>query len=124
MTITDDMVDRFLAWPLPETVCADLCASDPKYSHPRSGTNLLTAVEARQMLEHVLAAYPTERGESGWLVENGEDAPQIMYRTIEQGLPVWTADPNKAIRFARRADAEMFCAEDNEAWRVAEHIWD
>jgi hypothetical protein len=53
----DAMVDAFLAWPLPESVRSDLCATmTPKeYPHPRSGTNLLTAVEAKQMFEYVLA---------------------------------------------------------------------
>lgn len=57
--------------------------------------------------------------EVGWLVESKIGT----YRTIEGGLPVWTTDPNKAIRFARRADAEMFAAEDEAAWRIAEHVW-
>lgn len=47
------LVDRFLAWPLPATVCADGCASDPSYPH-RSGTNLLTADEAKAMFVYVL----------------------------------------------------------------------
>ena len=51
--VTDEMVDRFLAWPLPESVCADLCATNPGYSN-RTGTNLLSAIEAKQMLEYVL----------------------------------------------------------------------
>ena len=51
----DGLVDRFLAWPLPKTVCADGCATNPNYPHPRSGTNLLNAPEARQMIEHLLA---------------------------------------------------------------------
>lgn len=49
-----EMVDRFLSWPLPKTVCSDGCVTDPSYPHERSGTNLLTADEARQMLEHVV----------------------------------------------------------------------
>lgn len=53
--VTDAMVDRFLAWPLPESVCADLCATMRGHPH-RIGTNLLTAVEARAMLEHVLTS--------------------------------------------------------------------
>lgn len=61
--------------------------------------------------------------ELGWLVEDAGSGPQPRYRTIEQGMPVWTTDPNKAIRFARRSDAEMFCAEDEDAWRVTEHMW-
>ena len=49
----DDLANRFLAWPLPETVCADICASDPKAKH-RSGTNLLMHAEAKEMLTYVL----------------------------------------------------------------------
>jgi hypothetical protein len=48
------MVDAFLAWPLPDDVCADQCACERGYKH-RSGTNLLDATQARAMLEHVLA---------------------------------------------------------------------
>lgn len=53
--VTDEMVSRFLTWKLPKTVCPDAVASD-RSSPYRSGTNLLTATEARQMLEHVLGA--------------------------------------------------------------------
>jgi len=65
MKVTDEMVDRFLRWPLPESVCSDLCVTIPNYctehGYPvgaRSGTNLLTFPEARQMLEYVLAQPP------------------------------------------------------------------
>lgn len=51
----DALADRFLAWPLPESVCSDLCVTDRSYPH-RSGTNLLTVVEARQMLEYLLSS--------------------------------------------------------------------
>lgn len=53
-------VERFLTWKLPDSVCADVCATDRDYArrYPglRSGTNLLTADEARQMIEHLLPA--------------------------------------------------------------------
>lgn len=49
------LVDRFLAWPLPPTVCSDLCVTDRDYKFPRSGTNLLNVDEARQMIEYLLA---------------------------------------------------------------------
>jgi hypothetical protein len=49
------LVDGFLSWPLPASVCAYPCATDNSYAFPRSGTKLLTAVEAEQMLRHVLA---------------------------------------------------------------------
>jgi hypothetical protein len=47
------LVDRFLTWELPAEVCADRCASVQGYPN-RTGTNLLTADQARQMLRHVL----------------------------------------------------------------------
>lgn len=57
------LVDRFLAWPLPVSVCADGCAT--KQQLGRSGTNLLTAEEARQMFQYVLS----ERGPAAELNE-------------------------------------------------------
>jgi hypothetical protein len=48
------LVDRFLAWQLPATVCSDRCVTMQGYGHPRYGTNLLTADEARQMIEYLL----------------------------------------------------------------------
>ena len=54
MQVTDEMVNRFLSWKLPQSVKPDSCVLDQTYPH-RCGTNLLTADEARQMLEHVLA---------------------------------------------------------------------
>ena len=46
------IVDKFLAWPLPDSVNADPCASMPNYPH-RSGTNLLTATEAEKMITDI-----------------------------------------------------------------------
>jgi hypothetical protein len=46
-------VNRFLACPLPESVCSDACATMRGYPH-RIGTNLLTAEEAGTVLAHVL----------------------------------------------------------------------
>lgn len=48
--VTDDLVNRFLTWPVPASVCPDGVPGQPG----RTGTNLLSAAEARQMLEHVL----------------------------------------------------------------------
>ena len=60
-----------------------------------------------------------------WLVENGKQAGSgLAYRYMDQGLPLWTDDPHKAMRFARRVDAEMFAAEDEDAWRIVEHGFD
>lgn len=57
-TNMDRLVQRFLTWQLPASVVSDLCVTDPNYQYPRSGTNLLTTTEARQMLEHVLGVDP------------------------------------------------------------------
>ncbi len=60
----DALVDRFLAWPLPASVCSDLCATKQGYPH-RSGTNLLSAVEAKAMIEHVLGIAQQAQDEKG-----------------------------------------------------------
>lgn len=53
--VVKEMVDRFLSWKLPKTVCPDAATTDPLYPYDLHGTNLLTADEARQMIEHLLA---------------------------------------------------------------------
>lgn len=59
-SVLDAMVDRFLAWPLPVSVCSDACVTrrQEHWEPQRIGTNLLTADEARQMLQYVLSAAP------------------------------------------------------------------
>lgn len=56
--VTEEMVTRFLGWRLPEDFSPDCGISFTK--RPRNdwpvGTNLLTAAQARAMLEHVLRA--------------------------------------------------------------------
>jgi len=49
------LVDRFLAWSVPPSECADPCASMPNYQYPRSGTCFFSADGARQMIEHLLS---------------------------------------------------------------------
>jgi hypothetical protein len=49
-SVNDEMVNRFLTWPVPADVYPDGIAGQPG----RTGTNLLTAVQAREMLGHVL----------------------------------------------------------------------
>jgi hypothetical protein len=46
------LAERFCSTPLPESVCADLCAT--KQGPGRSGTNLLTIEEAKEVLERIL----------------------------------------------------------------------
>lgn len=58
------------------------------------------------------------RDETAWLVENAKN--EYLYY---DGFFQWTPDVNKALRFARRADAEMVAAEGEDAWYVREHMW-
>lgn len=86
------MIDRFLSWPLPESLCSDPCASMPGYPH-RTGTNLMTAEQAKAMLLHVLAAAPApvqEEPASPWvavserLPKKGEDVQVYCETSGEQ----------------------------------------
>lgn len=52
--LIEKLADAFVAWPLPDSVCSDQCATMRDYKH-RSGTNLLTVLEARQMFEYCLS---------------------------------------------------------------------
>ncbi len=46
------LAERFLRWPLPDSVCTDLCAT--KQGPNRVGTNLLSFIEAKQMMKDVV----------------------------------------------------------------------
>lgn len=54
----DRAVNRFLTWKLPDSVCPDPCTMNKRAEGqmPPTGTNLLTAIEAREMLRHVRGA--------------------------------------------------------------------
>jgi len=59
---------------------------------------------------------------TAWLIEGGGNGTP-RYRTMEQGMFVWTTDPLKALHFCRRQDAELVAAEDEDAWRITEHLF-
>lgn len=50
----------------------------------------------------------------GWVVA---DASGTKFRAWEWG-PMWTYSPSDALMFARRRDAEDFCQDDEDAWRI------
>lgn len=61
--VTDDMVSRFLGWALPQDFNPDCFVSFDREKAKASasfptGTNLLDAIQARAMLEHVLDSKP------------------------------------------------------------------
>ena len=51
----------------------------------------------------------------GWIIGNGKGD---QWRFIDYEVPSWTDDPLKAIRFARREDAEEFARGDEDAWTI------
>lgn len=62
--------------------------------------------------------------ETAWLVENGKQGGELRYRYFDDvGLCGWTTDPYQAMHFCRRIDAERFCAADEDAWRIVEHMF-
>lgn len=58
--LTKELAERFLRWPLPDSVRADLCAT--KQGPGRIGTNLLSYIEARQMMQDVVLTTLREKG--------------------------------------------------------------
>jgi DNA-binding NarL/FixJ family response regulator len=57
--------------------------------------------------------------ERGWLIADGGIHPR--FRWWDEMGPHWTTDPFKAIRLARRADAEQLCSGDEDAWQILEY---
>lgn len=60
-------------------------------------------------------AAPTPMGGAGWVVSNGNET---RWRSWDQGNSIWVDSPEKATRYARREDAELVHAEDEDAWCI------
>lgn len=128
--VTDVMVNRFLSWKLPEDFHPDAGISfsphfnveynakqgRPPQRHEPIGTNLLTATQARAMLEHVLAATAPK----GWCIRHVDG----RWRTLDtSGMPDWTDDSSKALCCRLREHADAFSAEDPDDVRIVEVAW-
>lgn len=111
----ETLVNRFLAWKLPASVCADTIATEAGHKD-RSGTNLLTAEEAKAMFEHVLRA----PDQVAWLIECGE---RMTVYWAEDGD--WCSNPNHAHRFgsASLAQQKASTMKTLAPTRVVEHMW-
>lgn len=59
--------------------------------------------------------------ESGWLLEKMHNG-NVHYIAADYVLE-WTDDPNKALRLARRADAEALCIIVEDCEKIASHEW-
>lgn len=80
---TMNLVNAFLTWPLPASVCCDPCATKAGYPN-RVGTNLLTADEARQMFEYVVDRAKTPVQDAEAAADTGKAA---VARTGSANLP-------------------------------------
>ncbi len=86
--LIDAMVDDFLKWPLPDSVCADGCAT--KQGPGRIGTNLLTAVEAKAMFESVvqpkIAKLTMEHGVLSGLAKGCNEDARVLTLLVSAGF--------------------------------------
>jgi hypothetical protein len=113
MIVTDEMVNRFLAWPLPESVCSDLIVTRSGVRN-RLGTMLLTATEAEAMLRHVLATASIPTGTKPDCARCGNDITKC-----DNG-PALAGRPACAGRF-RESSPEIststpFCVDTGSGW--------
>ncbi len=60
--------------------------------------------------------------ESGWLLEQRKDG-KILWLMLELGMWDWTEDSLKALRFARKQDADAMSDIISDAEYVTEHQW-
>jgi len=66
------------------------------------------------------------RTEFAWLVESKDTSKGVYYLTLRHDVPgFWTTDVDKALRFARRQDAEDYVGfwDDEGVSRAVEHGW-
>lgn len=87
--LIEELTNAFLQWPLPESVCADLCATQQKTG--RIGTNLLTFTEAKQMFTDIVLPRLQNLGEST-RTPRKEFAPTPVSPAPAQ-VPEWADDP-------------------------------
>lgn len=81
----DQLVDKFLQWELPHSVNVDpICYTGT--SEYRTGTNLLTAIEARQMFEYLsgeVLPTPATQSAEDWVAE------KLGVKRLEEGEWYW-----------------------------------
>lgn len=126
------MVDRFLAWRLPDDFRPDAGISFERdfnvntphpMKHQPTGTNLFDATQAEAMVRYLVEEWPYRRAEvqmndeAGWLIErgNGSELEYLGFRgylTLPryEGRFDWLNGHESAIRFAREHDALAFLA--------------
>lgn len=74
-----------------------------------------SAALARELLAEAIERMEDQ---GPFVVGDGGGHGEHRFRTMEQGIPKWTLDLDEALQFARRKDAELFAAEDEDAWVI------
>lgn len=64
----------------------------------------------------------TQQIETGWLLER-RDNSKIEWLALSNGDWAWTGDSTKALRFARKQDADAMSEIISDAEYVTEHQW-
>ncbi|WP_285161363.1 hypothetical protein [Sphingomonas sp. UMB7805-LC452B] len=103
--VLDVLAQRFCATRLPESVAADLCASQP--GPGRYGTNLLTVAQARQMLGQVLAEVLDEE----WFEQVLTDSLDYDWSTRDGARAIMRALALPTSEEAKKIAAEWYSEE-------------
>lgn len=93
------------------------------YWYPKMWIEICGYLQLRGTSATISAApsLDTAQDETGWLMENGEVISK--YIGVIDGALRWTDDNLKALRLARRADAEALCEIVDDCWQIVEHMW-
>ena len=97
---------------------ADLNATEDNECEQHCSWMMYAADEIITALKQLQPSTPSE---TGWLLEKMHDG-QVWYVTVDD-LLTWTDDPLKALRLARRTDAELLSTLIDDCEKIAEHEW-
>lgn len=81
----------------------------------QAANELEAALAARQPMGATVKNSFTVGGGQAWVVADGQGARWRMWGSYG---PEWTSDRDQALHFARRADAEAFANDDEDAWLI------
>ena len=111
MDLMDAMVSRFLTWPVPASVYPDGTPGQLG----RTGTNLLNADEARQMLEHVLSIKQEHGGK-----KRPVESDYLSYTAYTRALEAYCDEQEKADAVDGKTFDRFVALNESNAARILE----
>ena len=111
MDLMDAMVSRFLTWPVPASVYPDGTPGQLG----RTGTNLLNADEARQMLEHVLSIKQEQGGK-----KRPVESDYLSYTAYTRALEAYCDEQEKADAVDGKTFDRFVALNESNAARILE----